>query len=56
MAIALFQISLIGTLLLIIKVTKAGALRRSQIALLRKYPNYSYPGYWAAYILVGNWL
>lgn len=38
------------------KVTKAEALRRAQVALLQKYPNYSRPSYWAAYILVGNWL
>ncbi|MDZ8110347.1 MAG: CHAT domain-containing protein [Nostoc sp. DedQUE12a] len=38
------------------KVTKAEALRRAQVTLLQKYPNYSRPGYWAAYVLVGNWL
>ncbi|MEA5506965.1 CHAT domain-containing protein [Halotia wernerae UHCC 0503] len=38
------------------KVTKAEALRRAQVSLLQKYPNYSRPGYWAAYVLVGNWL
>ncbi|MBD2497908.1 CHAT domain-containing protein [Nostoc sp. FACHB-280] len=38
------------------KVTKAEALRRAQLTLLQKYPNYSRPGYWAAYVLVGNWL
>ncbi|MBX9255700.1 CHAT domain-containing protein [Desmonostoc muscorum CCALA 125] len=38
------------------KVTKAQALRRAQLMLLQKYPNYSRPGYWAAYVLVGNWL
>ncbi|AFY34500.1 CHAT domain-containing protein [Calothrix sp. PCC 7507] len=38
------------------KVTKAEALRHAQIKLLRDYPNYSRPGYWAPYILVGNWL
>ncbi len=36
-------------------VTKAEALRRAQLTLL-KYPNYSRPGYWAPYVLVGNWL
>ncbi|OUL18998.1 hypothetical protein BV378_34175 [Nostoc sp. RF31YmG] len=35
--------------------TKAEALRRSQIALL-KDPLYEHPVYWAPYILVGNWL
>jgi CHAT domain-containing protein len=38
------------------KVTKAEALRRAQIMLLKRYPNYSRPGYWAAYVLIGNWL
>ncbi len=38
------------------KVTKAQALRRAQLTLLQKYPNYARPGYWAAYVLVGNWL
>ncbi|MBD2533683.1 CHAT domain-containing protein [Nostoc flagelliforme FACHB-838] len=38
------------------KVTKAEALRRAQVTLLQKYPNYSRPEYWAAYVLVGNWL
>jgi CHAT domain-containing protein len=38
------------------KVTKAEALRRAQLTLLQKYPNYKRPGYWAAYVLVGNWL
>ncbi len=37
------------------KATKAEALRRAQIKLLTKYPNYSRPGYWAAYVLIGNW-
>ncbi|MDF5707454.1 MAG: CHAT domain-containing protein [Nostoc sp. S4] len=38
------------------KVTKAQALRRAQLKLLQNYPNYSRPLYWAAYVLVGNWL
>lgn len=38
------------------KVTKAEALRRAQVKLLKDYPNYSRPGYWAPYVLVGNWL
>jgi CHAT domain-containing protein len=37
------------------RVTKAEALRRAQVKLLRNYPNYSRPGYWAAYVLIGNW-
>jgi CHAT domain-containing protein len=35
--------------------TKAGALRQSQIALLQN-PRYNRPYYWASYVLVGNWL
>lgn len=38
------------------KVTKAEALRRAQVKFLREYPNYSRPGFWAPYVLVGNWL
>lgn len=38
------------------KVTKAEAVRRAQLTLLKKYPNYSRPSYWAPYVLVGNWL
>ncbi|WP_374703954.1 CHAT domain-containing protein [Nostoc sp. CENA543] len=38
------------------KVTKAEALRRAQVKLLTNYPNYSRPSYWAAYVLVGNWI
>ncbi len=38
------------------KVTKAEALRRAQVMLLKKYPNYERPGFWAPYVLVGNWL
>jgi CHAT domain-containing protein len=37
-------------------ITKAEALRRAQLALLKNYPNYDRPAYWAAYVLVGNWL
>lgn len=36
-------------------VTKAEALRRSQLALLHN-PQYSRPYFWAAFVLVGNWL
>lgn len=35
--------------------TKAQALRRAQLALL-KQPRYSHPYFWAAFILLGNWL
>ncbi|MEB3178751.1 MAG: CHAT domain-containing protein [Nostocaceae cyanobacterium] len=38
------------------KVTKAEALRRAQVKLLKDYPDYNRPGYWAPYVLVGNWL
>ena len=37
------------------KVTKAEALRQAQLTLL-KNPNFKRPGYWAPYVLVGNWL
>ena len=36
-------------------VTKAEALRRAQLSILQN-PKYQQPYYWAAYILVGNWL
>ncbi|MUL38405.1 CHAT domain-containing protein [Gloeocapsopsis dulcis] len=36
-------------------VTKAEALRRAQQTLL-KDPKYEHPYFWAAYVLVGNWL
>ena len=38
------------------KVSKAEALRRAQIKLLKEYSNFSAPLYWAPFILVGNWL
>lgn len=37
------------------EVTKAEALRRSQIALL-KDGRFNHPFYWAPFVLVGNWL
>ncbi|MEH2244042.1 CHAT domain-containing protein [Nostoc sp.] len=37
------------------KLTKAEALRRAQLALL-KNPKYIHPRYWAPYVLLGNWL
>jgi CHAT domain-containing protein len=37
------------------KITKAEALRRAQLKLLQ-HPNYNAPGFWAAYVLIGNWL
>ena len=37
------------------KLTKAEALRRAQVALLEN-SQYKRPRYWAAYVLVGNWL
>ncbi|HLO85941.1 MAG TPA: CHAT domain-containing protein [Nostocaceae cyanobacterium] len=36
-------------------ITKAEALRRAQVKLLN-HPNYRTPGFWAAYVLIGNWL
>ncbi|MDX2241187.1 MAG: CHAT domain-containing protein [Leptolyngbyaceae cyanobacterium bins.302] len=36
-------------------ITKAEALRRSQVALLNS-TNYRSPQYWAPYVLIGNWL
>lgn len=36
-------------------ITKAEALRRAQLALLQN-PSYQRPRFWAAYVLVGNWL
>jgi CHAT domain-containing protein len=38
--------------------TKAEALRQTQLAFLHNYPNldYSRPYHWAPFILVGNWL
>ncbi|UBF26128.1 CHAT domain-containing protein [Kovacikia minuta CCNUW1] len=38
------------------KLTRAEALRRAQITLLKQYPQYNRPVYWAPYVLVGNWL
>jgi CHAT domain-containing protein len=38
------------------KVSKAEALRRAQIKLLKEYSNYAAPLDWAPFILVGNWL
>jgi CHAT domain-containing protein len=38
------------------KITKAEALRRAQMSFLKRYPNYSRPSYWGAYVLIGNWL
>jgi CHAT domain-containing protein len=37
------------------KVTKAEALRRAQIYLMRDQ-RYQDTPFWAAYVLVGNWL
>jgi CHAT domain-containing protein len=36
-------------------ISKAEALRRAQIKLM-KHPNYRTPGFWSAYVLIGNWL
>jgi CHAT domain-containing protein len=43
-------------ILLTEKVTKAEALRRAQLSLIKKYPNYNRPVYWAPYVLIGNWI
>ncbi len=37
-------------------VSKAEALRRAQLKLLKEYSNYAAPSDWAPFILVGNWL
>jgi CHAT domain-containing protein len=36
-------------------VSRAEALRRAQLSLLRD-PSYRHPGYWAAFLLISNWL
>jgi len=36
-------------------VTKVQALQRAQIATLQD-PRYRHPGYWAPFLLIGNWL
>ncbi len=41
--------------LLQFQTTKAEALRQAQLKLL-SYPEYRHPFYWAAFVLVGNWL
>jgi len=41
--------------LAIIGTTKADALRKAQISLL-KNPQFTHPFYWAPFVLVGNWL
>ncbi|MEB3336148.1 MAG: CHAT domain-containing protein, partial [Leptolyngbyaceae bacterium] len=38
------------------QITKAEALRRAQVTLLKTNPSYSKPSYWAPYVLLGNWL
>jgi CHAT domain-containing protein len=35
--------------------TKADALRKAQISLLKK-PQFTHPFYWSPFVLVGNWL
>lgn len=37
-------------------ITKAEALRQAQLALMQQQEDYARPAYWAAYVLVGNWL
>jgi CHAT domain-containing protein len=36
-------------------ISKSQALRQAQLSLV-KHPNYNHPSYWAAYVLLGNWL
>jgi CHAT domain-containing protein/predicted negative regulator of RcsB-dependent stress response len=38
------------------KVSKAEALRRAQLWLMQQDSKYKQPDYWAAFVLVGNWL
>ncbi|HEY9701145.1 MAG TPA: CHAT domain-containing protein, partial [Allocoleopsis sp.] len=40
--------------LLVNKLSKAAALRQSQLTLLKEQ-KFKHPFYWSAYILVGNW-
>jgi CHAT domain-containing protein len=37
-------------------ISKAEALRAAQQALIDKGGQYAHPFYWAAFILIGNWL
>jgi len=37
------------------KISKAGALRESQLVMI-KDPRFSHPSYWAPFLLIGNWL
>jgi CHAT domain-containing protein len=37
------------------RLTKAEALRQAQLSLLNN-PKYQRPMFWAAYVLIGNWL
>jgi CHAT domain-containing protein len=37
-------------------ISKAEALRAAQQALIEKGGQYAHPFYWAAFILIGNWL
>jgi CHAT domain-containing protein/uncharacterized protein HemY len=37
------------------KVTKAGAIQRAQVKVL-KDARFEHPGYWAPFLLIGNWL
>ncbi|MEK0084021.1 CHAT domain-containing protein [Benzoatithermus flavus] len=36
--------------------TKARALQEAQLHLLRAEPRYRHPAYWAAFLIIGNWL
>jgi CHAT domain-containing protein len=37
-------------------ISKAEALRRAQLKVMKEYSNFSAPLHWAPFILVGNWL
>ncbi|MEO0867443.1 MAG: CHAT domain-containing protein [Cyanobacteria bacterium J06642_11] len=36
--------------------TKAAALQKAQLTVLKQYPQYQHPYYWAGFIILGNWL
>jgi CHAT domain-containing protein len=38
-----------------VRISKAGALQKAQVQLLQD-ARYEHPGYWAPYLIVGNWL
>jgi len=38
------------------KQPKAQAMRQAQLMLLKQYPSWQHPHYWAAFLLIGHWL